>query len=104
MTTPTFSVSRPVLDELIRLAALEVSGVLRVGRVGSLRRAPFAGPAVLSRVEDGQANVRIWIVARPGHALIPLTRQVRAAVAAAVERLVGLQVGEVDVFVDGVGA
>lgn len=104
MTTPAFSVSRPVLDELIRLAALEVSGVMRVGRVGSLRLALFAGPAVVSRVEDGQASVRISIVARPGHPLVPLTRQVRAAVAAAVERLVGLQVGEVDVFVDGVGA
>jgi uncharacterized alkaline shock family protein YloU len=104
MTAPTFSVSRPVLDELIRLAALEVSGVVRVGRVGTLRRAPFSGPAVVSRVEDGRADVWISIVARPGHALVPLTRQVRATVTAAVERLVGLQVGEVDVFVDGVGA
>jgi uncharacterized alkaline shock family protein YloU len=104
MTTPSLTVGRPVLDELVRLAALEVSGVVRVGRVGMLRRAPFSAPAVVSRVEDGRADVWISIVARPGRALVPLTRQVRATVSAAIERLVGLQVGVVDVFVDGVGA
>jgi uncharacterized alkaline shock family protein YloU len=104
MTTPSLTVGRPVLDELVRLAALEVSGVVRVGRMGMLRWAPFSGPAVVSHVEDGRADVWISIVARPGHALVPLTRQVRATISAAIERLVGLQVGVVDVFVDGVGA
>jgi len=44
------------------------------------------------------------VVARPGHPLVPLTRQVRAAVAAAIERLVGLEIGEIVVIVSGVGA
>ncbi len=48
-------------------------------------------------------HVRLWIVARPGQALGPLTTQVRSAVAATVERLLGLDLGSVTVLVDGVG-
>ena len=47
--------------------------------------------------------VRLRIVARPGHALGPLTAQVRTAVGATVERLLGLDLGAVTVIVDGVG-
>lgn len=104
MTGPALSVSRPVVEELIRLAALEVAGVVRVGRGGPGWRAPLAGPAVASRIDDGRVSVRIAIVARPGHALVPLARQVRAAVTGALERLVDLEVDEVVVLVDGVGA
>jgi uncharacterized alkaline shock family protein YloU len=45
----------------------------------------------------------LWIVARPGQPLVPLTGQVRSAVAATVERLLGLELGAVTVLVDGVG-
>ncbi len=104
MTGPALSVSRPVVEELIRLAALEVPGVVRVGRGGPGWRAPLVGPPVESRMDGGRVRVRIAIVARPGHALVPLTRQVRAAVTGAIERLVDLEVDEVVVLVDGVGA
>jgi uncharacterized alkaline shock family protein YloU len=49
-------------------------------------------------------EVRLWIVARPGHPLGPLAAQVRAAVAATVERLLGLELEGVTVLIDGVGA
>lgn len=104
MTAPGLSVSRPVVVELVRLAVLEVPGVVRVGRGGPRWRAPLARPAVASRMDGGRVTVRISIVARPGHALVPLTRQVRAAVTGAIERLVDLEVDEVVVLVDGVGA
>jgi uncharacterized alkaline shock family protein YloU len=45
----------------------------------------------------------MWIVARPGQALAPLTTQVRTAVGATVERLLGLDLGAVTILVDGVG-
>jgi uncharacterized alkaline shock family protein YloU len=54
-------------------------------------------------VIDDRALVRLRIVARPGHALGPLAAQVRTAVAATVERLLGLDLGAVTVIVDGVG-
>jgi uncharacterized alkaline shock family protein YloU len=43
------------------------------------------------------------VVARPGQALLPLTRNVRTAVGATVERLLGMRLESVTVTVDGVG-
>jgi uncharacterized alkaline shock family protein YloU len=98
------TVGRGVITEMVRLAALEVPGVVRVGRAGPPWRALLGGPAVSARVRDARVFVRLWIVARPGHALGPLTAQVRTAVGAAVERLLGLELGAVTVLVDGVGS
>jgi hypothetical protein len=89
------TVSHEVIVEMVRVAALEVG---RGGRLGWL-----AGSPVRARVHDGKATVRVWVVARPGHALRPLAAQVRQAVGATVERLLGLDLGEVTVVVDGVG-
>jgi uncharacterized alkaline shock family protein YloU len=61
------------------------------------------GPAVRVRIQDDRVLVRLRIVARPGQALGPLTAQVRTAVAATVERFLGLDLGAVTVIVDGVG-
>ena len=63
-----------------------------------------AGSPVQARVGDRRAHVRVWIVARPGHQLGPLAAQVRQAVGATVERLLGLELGDVTVVVDGVGS
>jgi uncharacterized alkaline shock family protein YloU len=95
------TVSHSVIVEMVRVAALEVPGVLKVGRGGPL--AFLAGSPVRARVSNGKVSVRVWIVARPGHALRPLVAQVRQAVGATVERLLGLELGEVTVVVDGVG-
>jgi len=97
------TVGRGVITEMVRLAALEVPGVVRVGRAGPPWRAVLGGPAVSARVENARVFVRLRIVARPGHALGPLTGQVRTAVGAAVERLLGLELGAVTVLVDGIG-
>ena len=50
------------------------------------RRLAGPGPRPRRRV-----HVTVWLVARPGQPLVPLTAQVRAAVGAAVERLLGLE-------------
>lgn len=103
MSGPELTVGRGVITEMVRLAAFEVPGVSRVGRGGPRWRAVFAGPAVTARLSDEGVRIRVWVVARPGHALVPLTRQVRSAVAATVERLLGLRLDSVTVTVDGVG-
>jgi uncharacterized alkaline shock family protein YloU len=95
------TVSHSVIVEMVRSAALEVPGVLRVARGGPL--AWLSGSPVRARVGDGRVSVRVWIVARPGHALGPLADQVRLAVGAAVVRLLGLDLGDVSVVIDGVG-
>jgi hypothetical protein len=47
--------------------------------------------------------VRLWVLARPGADLAAVGRQVRIAVAGAIERLLGLDLGSVTIVVDGVG-
>jgi uncharacterized alkaline shock family protein YloU len=100
---PELSVGRGVVVEVARLAALEVSSVLRVGRAGPRWRAILAGPALVVRVRGDGVRVRLRIIARPGADLVVTADNVRNAVAAAVERLLGLDVDEVTVLVDGVG-
>ena len=103
MSGPELTVGTSVIAELVRLAALEVPGVARVGRGGAVWRRVLAGRSVSVRLRDDQVLVRVWVVARPGQALGPLANQVRSAVAATVERLLGLDLGSVVVLVDGVG-
>jgi uncharacterized alkaline shock family protein YloU len=100
---PELTVGKGVIAELVKTAAFEVPGVVRVGYGGPAWRGWLSGPAVRVRVVDDRVRVRLRIVARPGHALGPLTAQVRTAVGATVERLLGLDLGAVTVIVDGVG-
>ena len=104
MTDRSLTVGTGVVAEMVRLAALEVPGVQRVGRAGPMWRRVFLGRAVSARVRDGRVVVRVSVVARPGHPLQPLAAQVRAAVAATVERLLALELEAVTILVDGVGS
>lgn len=103
MSGPILTVGKGVIRELVKTAAFEVPGVARVGHRGPRWRGVLAGPAVKVRVVDDRVLVRLQVVARPGQPLGPLTAQVRTAVAATVERLLGLDLGAVTVIVDGVG-
>ena len=96
------TVSHSVIVEMVRLAALEVPGVLKVSRGSPLRF--LAGSPVKVEVRDGEVSVRVYLIARPGHELRPLAAQVRAAIAATARRLLGLEPREVTVVVDGVGS
>lgn len=102
--SPDLSVSRGVVTETVRLAALEVPGVLRVGRGGPPWRDLFLGSPVRTRIRDGRVHVTLWLVARPRQPLVALGRDVRAAVGAAVTRLLAMELGGVTVLVDGVSA
>ena len=103
MTRQPLAVSKPVMRDLVRLAAMEVPGVLRVGWDGGPLRRLFAGWPVVVRVRGGVVEARVVVIARPGQPLALLATDVRAAVAAAIERLLGLELGEVTVRIDGVG-
>lgn len=102
-TGPELTVGRGVITELVRLAAFEVPGVSRVGHGGPAPRRWLAGRSVVVAVRDGRVIVRLRVIARPGQPLGPLAGAVRSAVAATVERLLGLELGSVTVIVDGVG-
>ncbi len=103
MSGPNLTVGTRVITEMVRLAAFEVPGVARVGRGGPRWRG-ITGRSVRARLHRDRVEVRLWIVARPGHPLGPLAAQVSSAVAATVERLLGLELEGVTVLIDGVGA
>jgi uncharacterized alkaline shock family protein YloU len=104
MSGPVLAVSHPVIRDVLRRAAMEVPGVLRVGRGGPAWRRLLSGRTVSVRLRDGLVEARIVVVARPGQSLPVLATEVRAAAAAAIERLLGLGLGAVSVVIDGVGA
>jgi uncharacterized alkaline shock family protein YloU len=103
VTGPGLAVAHSVIRDLVRLAAMEVPGVLRVGWAGSAARRGVAGRPVVVRVRGGVVEARVVFVARPGQPLEALAANVRTTVAAAIERLLGLEFGEVSVRIDGVG-
>jgi len=103
VSRPMLAVSHPVVREVIRLAAAEAPGVVRVGFARPAWRRLFGAP-VRVRVRDGAVEVRVVVVARPGASLRALSADVRGAVAAAVQRLLGLELGALTVVVDGVGS
>jgi uncharacterized alkaline shock family protein YloU len=99
---PRLQVGRRVVVDTVRLATEEVPGVLHLGPGGW--RGRLAGRPIRVRVADGRVEVRVVLVARPAQDLVALAGQVRAAVAAALERLLGLEAGSITIVVDGVGS
>jgi uncharacterized alkaline shock family protein YloU len=104
MTAPGLAVSHPVIRDVIRRAALEVPGVLRVGRGGPAWRRALSGRAVGIHLRDGALEARVVVVARAAQPLPKLALDVQVAVGMAIVRLLGLELGAVSVVVDGVGA
>ena len=104
MSGPELTVTRGVIDEMVRLAAIAVPGVARVSRGGPGWRAALAGPAIVTRVADEGVRLRVWVVARPGQPLTKLAADVRDAVGATVERLLDLPLASITVTIDGVGS
>ncbi|HEX2755066.1 MAG TPA: Asp23/Gls24 family envelope stress response protein [Candidatus Limnocylindrales bacterium] len=103
MSGPELTIGRGVIAEMVRLAAFEIPGVARVSRGGPAWRTALGGPPVVTRLSEDGVRVRVWIIARPGQQLVTLAGDVRTAVGAAVERLLGLRLESVTVTVDGVG-
>jgi uncharacterized alkaline shock family protein YloU len=82
-----------VVEKIAALAAVEVSGVFGLG--GSTER-------VHARIEDRQVWIHAVIVIEYGAVVIDVARAVKASVARAVSRMLGLRVVEVNVTVDDV--
>jgi len=102
MTGSLLTVGPDVIDQMVRLAAVEVPGVLRVGHGGPPWRRVGRRGIIIHR-REGALEVRLWVVARPVQPLVPLASEVRAAVGATVERLLGLELAAVTVVIDGIG-
>jgi hypothetical protein len=58
MSDHELTVGRGVIAELVGLAALEVPGIVRIGRGGSAWRRYLGGPSVAVRFEGERVRVR----------------------------------------------
>jgi uncharacterized alkaline shock family protein YloU len=97
------TVRRRVIRSIAIAAAESVPGVMRVGRGGPRPLAWLVGRPVAAWTDAGRVHVRLWLIVRSGEPLPVLSRRVRVAVSRAVERQLGLELGEVTILVDGVG-
>ena len=97
------TVRRRVIRSVAASAAVSVPGVVRVGRGGPRPLAWLVGRPVSAWIDEGRVHVRLWLIVRPGVSMPSLSRRVRGAVSQAVERQLGLELGEVTILVDGIG-
>jgi uncharacterized alkaline shock family protein YloU len=104
MTPPNaLRVPQAVVVDVAATAARGVPGVTRLGRGGRGLAGLVGRSPVEVRLEAGEAWLRVRVVAGSSVRFDTLAEAVRHAVAAAVERQLGLGVREVTVVVAGLG-
>jgi uncharacterized alkaline shock family protein YloU len=108
------SIADSVVRKIAAIAAREVSGVHDLGTggaraIGSIReRLPGGAPSsgvtqgVTVEVGERQAAVDLDVVVEYGVSIVDLSQAIRRNVVAAVERMTGLQVTEVNILVDDI--
>jgi uncharacterized alkaline shock family protein YloU len=98
----TVRIARRVLRTLVREAALGVPGVLRLAeppRAWSslLGRRPEGG--VLLRIQQDLVGVDLYLVVEAGLNLVTVGEAVQEAIGAAIEHILGIRVGEINVYI-----
>jgi uncharacterized alkaline shock family protein YloU len=98
-------VTRHVLASIIELAVHEVPGVARLAPVSSpwprvLRAEPQRGIATSARGRT--LSVDLYLILRPGVNMAQVGREVQEAVAHAIETILGMTPGEINVFIQDV--
>ena len=97
-----------VVETIVSIATNEVDGVASVGQAGAGGlRSVFGGKPATQGIdiavgEDDKLNVSVRIDVYYGYVLPDLAASVRQAVADAVASQVGVSVGSVDVYIDGI--
>ncbi len=84
-------VAQSVLASVVEMTALKVPGVVRT--------APYGRRTVHVRVEGNAVHADIGIIVAAGEPVADVSAAVRRQVASAIERLLGMEAKEVNVFV-----
>lgn len=99
-------VARQVLSTIVINAALQVPGVVRMARVNDQwsrllgREVPRQG--VTLTIKDDTVSADLYIVVAPGVHIVEVGSAIQEEVASAIEDMVGMQVREVNVYVQDV--
>ncbi len=99
------TVSPDVLTTIARLAALEVPGVSRLAPVsGGVNRLFKRGvnDGVRIEVKDNVAYADLHLILKPDINIREVSRNVQAQVARAIQEMVGMEVGEVNIHIEDI--
>jgi uncharacterized alkaline shock family protein YloU len=97
------TVSPEVLTTIVRLAALEVSGVSRLAPVAGGVNRLFrhgAGDGVRIQVEDNVVYADLYLVLIKDINIREVSRNVQQSVTRAISEMVGMDVGEVNIHIE----
>ncbi len=99
-------ISTAVVEKVAKVAALEVEGVKDVSVGSSGVKGIFAKTNLPKSVEvtmyDGVAEITVHIIAKYGHKLPAMCREIQQAVKNGVQNMVNITVSKVNIVVTGV--
>jgi uncharacterized alkaline shock family protein YloU len=103
----TVTIAPQVLLTIARLTTLSVSGVAAMspslaGSVSRLLRRPSVSEGISMEVEDDVVYLDLHILVEPDVNLLELGRQIQQRTARAINDMLGMQVGEVNVHIEDV--
>jgi uncharacterized alkaline shock family protein YloU len=99
-------IARQVLSTIVINAALQTEGVVRMAQA-TYFRSRFLGreipkQGVALTVKDNTVSADLYIVVAPGVNIVEVGSAVQDEIAAAIEHMVGMQVHEVNVYIQDV--
>jgi uncharacterized alkaline shock family protein YloU len=96
-------IARRVLHTVVREAALGVAGVTRLASAASawssILGRPLPHDGVALSVRKDVVGVDLYLVVEPGRNLVVVGEAVQEAVATAIEQMLAMAVGEINVFI-----
>jgi uncharacterized alkaline shock family protein YloU len=103
----TVTIAPQVLLTIARLTALSIPGVASMSssftrNVGRLLRRQSLGEGIRMRVEDDVVYLDLHIVVEPNVNLLDLGRDIQQETVRAINDMLGMHVGEVNVHIDDV--
>jgi uncharacterized alkaline shock family protein YloU len=112
MVTPrhpddTVTLAPGVLLTVVRLATLDVAGVMHMGSTRGgvdrlLRRVPAADDGVQITVDEGTVTVHLYVVADAVINLREMSVQIQKSVERAIREILGMKVNSVNVHIEDV--
>lgn len=91
-----------VLETIARLTALGVPGVVRIAEKDVDRLLGISGKSVTVQVQEGQVRVDLHLIAGPNMSLLRLGQSVQYEVTRAIQKMIGMPVERVDVYIEDV--
>jgi len=101
----TTTIAPEVLLTIAQLTSLNVSGVSRMGNVSGVSHRFFSrriGEGVRIDIQDDTVSAEIYVILEENVNIRDVSRNVQSDVARAISKMVGMQVGRVNVHIEDI--